>query len=1138
MLLFAQTDLFECSPNSRGVAVLWRSAKNHAKAEAGSGDDLMQQAHELMVRLLEEGVALPHEGNPGVFLPAENAVSLDEDERDILSLPPSWPGCLRLDTHLVPNVLGFDASLRLVDERGNSAADWSLDGPILMVDGRERFLPTKAQFAALWAFVEWRGTVGKTEVDHLFLLMSLKNAAEAGCRLDLSLAGCLDIVEADECILEVTGMPDGSLELTPVPVGPFVSRLQADIGKGDAASAGPDGAGQYLQRVGERLHHLNGNNPRAIIRVGKAIILLDENQTSQARAAAKRRRVPPHERDRFRQAPEQWLADNVFFEREIEFLPRVLGIGEWKSRYLGSSGELGEKVDWFDTKPEPEKKAKEDREESDGKSEDGADDEACESDEDGGPRGPLVALISDNDLELSWGRQDTCLSQSREKDYPFDFSGHPRAPYPHQQEAVQWLAAHTARAGPPRRWEPDASSWGAGALLADDMGLGKTLSVLLFLGEWFRAWRNVGSSEPPACLVVAPLSLLENWKKEIANSFPTGQQPFRRVVVAIPDGELRRFYATENGRDNVLGGNDDMDGAVQKYGLRFGDGTELSLDQPGTCVLTTYQTLREFRFSFAGCDWSTAIFDEAQNLKNPNALQTIAAKSLKAFFRTAMTGTPVENHLGDLWSLMDAVEPGKLLSFTEFRTRWIKPLRGNPELLAQTGESLRQHLGALILRRTKEGELKGLPKKTIIRCEVGMKPEQARLYDEVLDAAKSRADESDTTRKNRWLASMWELRRISLHPSLLGDATSPRSRNAPESRAYFSVSGKLDWLVTMLDEIRAKGEKVLIFAVQKRLQQMLADHLGRIHGITVPVINGDTKAVEGKRPREDTSERESVNPTRQKIIDRFSETEGFAVCVLSPIAAGAGLNIQAANHVIHLERHWNPAKEDQATDRAYRIGQKRDVSVYLPLLIHPNRPAGFTTFDRGLDKLIAQKRALAGSLGLAPISQVSNDDLFGEVFGTSAAGPNQQAKPLSVVDAQKLSWEHFEALIAELYARDADEVILTPRGRDHGADVIILGHSGRNVLVQCKTTQSSELDSELAVREIEGARLHCENAVRIPFGQRCVHTNAARFSKRMQKAAKIYSVDLRGLKWLEDSLRQHRVILAQILDRNQKRSRI
>jgi SNF2 family DNA or RNA helicase len=169
---------------------------------------------------------------------------------------------------------------------------------------------------------------------------------------------------------------------------------------------------------------------------------------------------------------------------------------------------------------------------------------------------------------------------------------------------------------------------------------------------------------------------------------------------------------------------------------------------------------------------------------------------------------------------------------------------------------------------------------------------------------------------------MWELRRVSLHPDLLGDGACKAASGATSSRAYLDRSGKLSWLLEKLDCIRENGEKVLLFAVQKKFQELLRSHLSEIYGVKIAIINGDTKAVSSPLS----------NETRLGLIKEFSDTDGFGICILSPVAAGAGLNITAANHVIHLERHWNPAKENQATDRAYRIGQKKEVQVYLPLL--------------------------------------------------------------------------------------------------------------------------------------------------------------------------------------------------------------
>jgi hypothetical protein len=513
--------------------------------------------------------------------------------------------------------------------------------------------------------------------------------------------------------------------------------------------------------------------------------------------------------------------------------------------------------------------------------------------------------------------------------------------------------------------------------------------------------------------------------------------------------------------------------------LRFGDGSQQSLDQPGTIVLTTYTTLRDYRFSFAGCNWSSVIFDEAQNIKNPNALQTVAAKALKGFFRIALSGTPVENHLGDLWSLMDAVEPGALGSFNEFRSEWIRPIRKDPSQLEAIGEALRARLDPLILRRTKEGSLKGLPKKHIVPVRLKMTSEQAVLYDEILDCANAPVDdERPEQRANRWLASMWELRRISLHPALFGDAPAEGAFNARRSREFLSRSAKFGWLLQQLDEIRSSGEKVLIFSIQKKLQDLLSSHLSEIYGVKIPVINGDTKAVSSRKP----------NETRLGLIDEFSNSNGFGICVLSPIAAGAGLNITAANHVIHLERHWNPAKEDQATDRAYRIGQSKDVYVYLPMSEHPTRD--ITTFDIGLDRLIGQKKRLAGSLGLIPMQSVSIDELFDSVIKEAASKTPNPPVYLDAKSSCQLSWELFEALIAEIFDRESDRVILTSRGRDHGTDVVAIGHGGKeNVLIQVKTTRSDKLDSEEAIREVEGSLRYFETTLGLKFTMKCLHSH-------------------------------------------------
>lgn len=1107
------------SHDDDGVSVFFLHRADYQKAVRGRASERILEVADRFEQLLETGEARARETDGGIYLPAEDVVRLDAKTRECFDLPPNWPGSLVLETHSVPNLRDFDAKLRLVDEVGHRIDAWSLRGGILKV-GSELYMPSQETYACLLAYGRWKALSDRSEVDHLRLIHVITEAASRGCRADASSAGKIEIATAVEVAVDARDQRDGSILLTPVPITEGLGRLLGESVPDDEDPAAV--LRKYVGKVAARVAQLDADVDEAILRIGATLVLLDPTQTKQARSIVRSRRIPASEAPRFRRDPARWLADHQFVHGEVEFLPRVIGIGEWAGGYLGAAGELGEKIDWFDKKPEANKEPTP-QEPSGG-----------DSPQDPGPIGDdadpdrHVPIIESNDEELRWGLRTSGEPDEEVISINPDYSVYPRPPYPHQKEAVRWLGLHAERCGKPQHWSEGQTYWGAGALFADDMGLGKTLSTLVFLREWFLSWREKLGTPAPACLIVSPLSLVENWADEIAKTFGDSLSPFSRVVQAIPAAELGRFRATPNGRDVIRPGVDGQDGKVEQYGLTFGNGDEQSLDMPGTVVLTTYTTLREHRFSFAGCDWSAVILDEAQNVKNPNALQTIAAKAMKGFFRVALSGTPVENHLGDLWCLMDTVEPGALGSFKEFRSRWIHPIRQDPSRMQEIGEALRKKLDTLILRRTKEESLEGLPRKSVIPSKISMTEEQAEIYDEILRCANSAASLEDGSKKtNQWLASMWELRRISLHPDLTGDAVGMPASSASESRAYFRKSGKLGWLLDQLDEIRGNGEKVLLFAVQKKFQELLRRHLSMIYGVKIPVINGDTKAVANQHS----------NETRLGLIEEFSKAPGFGICVLSPIAAGAGLNITAANHVFHLERHWNPAKEDQATDRAYRIGQKREVRVYLPLLEHPSRP--ITTFDAGLHQLIDQKKRLAGSLGLIPTQAVGQEELFEKIFGGEDLGGDLAGRPISIDRAVKLSWDHFEALIACIYEPEADQVILTSRGRDHGADVLVLGHKvDGNILIQVKTTASSKLDSEAAIRELKGAEPFFVNALNRRFQVKRLHTNAEHLSRRTIKAATLYKTDAQGRSWLAKALKMRAVTMSDVVARDAQRESI
>jgi len=1096
MPLFSPSERFFWSGNQDGIAIRFSTSRRYKNAQNGKAVAEDQLAWIRMAMLVESGDATAQTVDDGIFIQAADAVRLDAETRESFELPSSWPSGMRLRTNSVPQFDNFSALLGLVDPVAGVQWDWKIKGPILEV-ADQFYLPTVAQYAALTAFQAWKEAVIKDELANLSMLATLRDAKKEGCLIELAAYEGMDIAHAVDLSIDARKDASGDLILRPIVEGNFPG-LDPDAVEQRYAQAGGEG--------------------RMVLRVGKTIVLMDEEKTTQFRALAQRGRVPKSEVERFAANPSTWLADHVFPDVEMDFSPRVTGIGYWKNVYAGAMWDEGE--DWFGKKPEPEK-AKTDPEQDNQTTSS----TVYEAEEEKVDDLPLVPLIEANDSVLTYGGPNWSAEEMTDDQPEPDFEGLARDPLDHQRQAVRWMTRHARRAL--KNLDPaEGKAVGAGALFADDMGLGKTFSTLIFLRNWMDLWRTTVGSEPPAVLVVAPLSLLENWKAEIVKSYSVPKSIFSRVLIAQSEGELNEVKRGPGSRDRAI------PGEVQEYGLGFGDGTERSIDMPGSCVLTTYQTLRDYRFSFAKSEWSVVIFDEAQNIKNPNALQTIAAKSLKAKLRITLTGTPVENHLGDFWSILDTSEPGPLGSFVEFRTNWITRMARASEGMGAVGKELRDKVDLLMLRRMKEEELgKALPVKTghNTAIPIPMSDDQASVYDSILSSLDGvTADVSRSpAAANQQLAALWQIRQVSLHPDLLSGGEIRLASNESEARAVLGKSAKLKWLLETLDGIRCKGEKALVFCVQKKLQQALALHLGKIYGINIPVINGDTKA----------SSRVNPEVTRLGLIELFSDRAGFGVCVLSPIAAGAGLNIVAANHVIHLERHWNPAKEDQATDRAYRIGQKKPVYVYLPTATHPS--GSLSSFDEVLHRLIERKRGLQGALGLVPSQQVSDAELIGQVFSISSSSEGD--KTISFEEAIRLEWNLFEGLIALLYEREANSVILTPGGNDHGCDVVVQGLGGfadKNLLIQCKSTKHKELDSERAVREVEGSRPMYENALGIQFNQRILHTNAFGLSRRTRQAAELCKVAVQDRSWIKERMQKAPVKMSDLLARERLRKRV
>jgi superfamily II DNA or RNA helicase/Holliday junction resolvase len=588
----------------------------------------------------------------------------------------------------------------------------------------------------------------------------------------------------------------------------------------------------------------------------------------------------------------------------------------------------------------------------------------------------------------------------------------------HQLEGVAWLQHLFGRSPKDCR----------GAVLADDMGLGKTLQLLTLI-----AWSREQDRELPPALIIAPVALLENWSEELHKFFDPKALPVLEVygdtlaALRVPphqvDEQLRRDGLVRFLRRNWVG--------------------------DAKIVLTTYETLRDLEFSFAAERWSILVCDEAQKIKNPNALVTRAAKKQNARFRIACTGTPVENTLADLWCLFDLVQPGLLGALNEFGQRYRRPIEAQSQEEKLRVEELRGHIQPQILRRLKKDVARDLPKKIdVLACKaLPLTTTQRGFYASAIAQYAKRNEPAGSVPFKNALGLLQYLRLICTDPRPHGMAVSL----AASTDRYRKTSAKFDWLIPTLKEIQVKQEKALLFCEFRDIQRLLRHYISKELGYSPDIINGDTAA---------SSKNEQ---SRQKRIRAFQNEPGFGAIILSPLAVGYGVNIQAANHVIHYTRTWNPAKEDQATDRAYRIGQRKDVYVYCPVVVAND----FSTFDSKLDELLTRKRTLAEDM-LNGAGDVGPGDFdIQEVAPFDV--PGSQPRVLTIHDVICLRPRYFEAYVAVLWQRRGfPTVVLGPGAGDGGVDVVaIKGASGE--LVQCKTSQTHEraLGWE-AIKEVVG----------------------------------------------------------------------
>ena len=502
--------------------------------------------------------------------------------------------------------------------------------------------------------------------------------------------------------------------------------------------------------------------------------------------------------------------------------------------------------------------------------------------------GRKVLIIEENAEEVGFAVKDGVIERGDRYTFfknPFLQEGY--ALKEHQEEGVAWL-------------QHMYNSHASGCLMADDMGLGKTLQILYFID-----WHSRKFPDHKPYLIVAPVSLLENWENEYNRFFMKPRLSINRLTSKdVP----RQFNA-------------DVVKVMQGMDI----------------VLTNYESLRIAQLNFCAVEFDIVALDEAQKIKTPGTLVTNAAKALKSKFKIAMTGTPVENSLLDLWCIMDFCVPGLLGNAKAFAAHYQNPLKKEDTDIVALGNEVHEKLGIYFMRRLKKDAAKDLPEKYELKQQVEMPSVQESTYRRVINNYV-------TGQQPNMLLTIMDIREISEHPYLY-DSTLQNH----EYDELIDASARLQATIPFLDRIKAKNEKVIIFAERKETQKMLQRVCLERYGLVTKIINGDTPSI--------VTRQSSGKQSRQSSIDQFQSVDGFNVIIMSPVAAGMGLNVTAANHVIHYSRHWNPAKESQATDRAYRIGQEKDVYVYYPMAVCKD----FKSFDETLDELLSRKTSLATS---------------------------------------------------------------------------------------------------------------------------------------------------------------------------------
>ena len=880
-----------------------------------------------LATLVDNGYA--YASKEGCLLPYENIYLLDEDERILLGVPQPYDKAMRLVGTSMLNLSDFEYKVEFLTYVPDGELIVCERGGNILVKGRDKYLLNEAQYALLNRVDAFNSTPeeDKTTDYNLRCFAEIKALAEqAGCQLDSYLEN--ENVYAPERIKIEIGRDDEGFTVEPAVNIEENDKFQTYFDKMRKVQA------QYpVQRE-------NGERVR---------IVLNKEQKENLHYLKEQcgKHKTREEIQKMIEQPTEFFDPNSFDLSEL-YSDRVIEIGVYKPKFYpficpykscwiaGATVETpqnGTTKVTINSEEELEKLKREIQSAKENKKgiveynntqldiEDAMflaqtaekqlkdPSQPAKVESENGNEARNVLIIEENAEELGFTVKERTIEKGDKYTLftdPFLQEGFSLKD--HQKEGVAWLQ-HLYK------------SKASGCLMADDMGLGKTLQILYFI-DWHS--RKYANHKP--YLIVAPISLLENWKNEYERFF---MQPRMKINMLTSKDVTRKF-------------NKSIVDKMQKMDI----------------ILTNYESLRISQLNFCAVEFDVVALDEAQKIKSPGTLVTNAAKALKCNFKIAMTGTPVENSLLDLWCIMDFCVPGLLGNAKAFAAQYQNPLKKEDTDIVALGNEVHDKLGVYFMRRLKKDAAKDLPDKIELKEKVFMPPVQKETYASVVN------DYTSGIQPNM-LVTIMHLREVSEHPYLY-DSTLLNH----ETDEIVETSARLQATIKFLDEIKKKEEKVIIFVERKETQKMLQKLCLERYGIITKIINGDTPSIVKRNMPNKQS--------RQSSIDEFQAVDGFNVIIMSPVAAGMGLNVTAANHVIHYSRHWNPAKENQATDRAYRIGQTKDVFVYYPMAVRTD----IKSFDETLDDLLSRKTSLATST-IFPTErvEVKQEELGQMLFG-------------------------------------------------------------------------------------------------------------------------------------------------------------